>query len=69
LLDGQSGGCGWGHNGINLERKQFGREGGEPLELPLSISVFNHDVAALDIPEVMQSLEGGFVQLGEAPGG
>ncbi len=28
-----------------------------PIELPFSRSVFNHDVAALDIPEVTQSLE------------
>jgi len=30
-----------------------------PIELPFSRSVFNHDVAALDIPEVTQSLEEG----------
>ena len=66
MLEGQSGSCGWGHNDINLEPKQFGRETGEPLELPLGISVFSHDAAALDIPEVKQSFEEGFVQLGES---
>ena len=49
---------------INLERNQFGRKSGEPLELPLGISVFNHDVAALDVTEVTQSLEEGVAQVG-----
>src|SRR5205085_3723781 len=39
----------FGQDDINLERNQFGRKRGEPLELPLGISVFNHDVAALDV--------------------
>ena len=38
-----------GHDDINLERNQFGRKSGVPLELPLGISVFNDDVAALDV--------------------
>ena len=50
-----------GHDDINLERNQFGRESGEPLELPLGISVFDHDVAALDVTEVTQSLAEGLV--------
>ena len=58
LLGGQGGGCAWGHDDINLERNQFGRKSGEPLELPLGISVFDHDVAALDVTEVTQSLDG-----------
>ena len=29
---------------FNLERNEFGRKHGEPLEFPLSISVFNRDV-------------------------
>jgi hypothetical protein len=33
---------------INLDRNQFGRKSGEPLELPLGISVFDHHVPALD---------------------
>src|SRR5216683_2432137 len=57
-------GCASGHDDINLERNQFGRESGEPLELPLGISVFNHDVAALDVTEVTQSLTEGFAQAG-----
>jgi hypothetical protein len=63
-LDGQGGGCSWGHDDINLERNQFGRESGEPLELPLGISVFDHDVATLDVPEVTQSLTEGLWQVG-----
>src|SRR5262249_18891066 len=48
---------------INLERNQFGRESGEPLGLPLDIAVFDHDVAALDVTEVTQSLTEGLCQL------
>jgi hypothetical protein len=64
LLGGQGGGCVWGHDDINLERNQFGRKSGEPLELPLGISVFNHDVATLDVTEVTQSLTEGLVRVG-----
>jgi hypothetical protein len=63
-LGDQGGGCVWGHEDINLERNQFGRKSGEPLVLPLGISVFNHDVAALDVTEVTQSLTEGLVQVG-----
>ena len=59
MLGGQGAGCAWGHDDINLERNQFGRESREPLDLPLGISVFDHDVAALDVTEVTQSLEEG----------
>src|SRR5207253_6022747 len=48
----------------NLERNQFGRESGESLELPLGISVFNQDVAALDVTEVTQSLTERLDQVG-----
>src|SRR6266545_6002325 len=54
----------FGHDDINLERNQFGRKSGEPLELPLGISVFNHDVAALDVTEITQSLTEGLVLVG-----
>ncbi len=64
MLGGQGGGCAWGHDDINLERNQFGRKSGEPLELPLGISVFDHDVAALDVTEVTQSLTEGLSQVG-----
>jgi hypothetical protein len=47
----------------NLERNQFGRKSGKPLGLPLGISVFDHDVAALDVTEVTQSLEEGLSQV------
>ena len=53
-----------GQDDINFERNQFGRKRGEPLELPLGISVFNHNVAALDVTEVTQSLTEGLVQVG-----
>ena len=53
-----------GHDHINLERNQFGRKRGEPLELPLGRSVFNDDVATLDVTEVTQSLTEGLVQEG-----
>jgi hypothetical protein len=64
LLGGLGGECGWGHDDINLERNQFGRKSGEPIGLPLGISVFDHDVAALDVPEVTQPLEEGLCQVG-----
>ena len=64
MLSGQGGGCAWGHDDINLERNQFGRKSGEPLELPLGRSVFDHEVAALDVTEVTQSLEEGLSQVG-----
>ncbi len=51
----------WPDDDINLERNQFGRKSGVPLDLPLGISVFNHDVAALDVTEVTQSLTEGLV--------
>ena len=51
-----------------LRRDQFGRKSGEPLDLPLGISVFNHDVAALDVTEVTQSLTEGLWQVGKQPG-
>ena len=41
-----------------------GRKSGEPLELPLGISVFDHEVAALDVTEVTQSLKEGLSQVG-----
>jgi hypothetical protein len=54
----------FGHDDINLERNQFGRESGEPLDLPFGISVFDHEVATLDVPEVTQTLTEGLAQVG-----
>ena len=54
----------FGQDDINLERNQFGRKSGEPLALPLGISVLDHDVAALDVTEVTQSLKEGVAQVG-----
>jgi hypothetical protein len=60
LLGGQGGGgASSGHDDVNLERNQLGRKSREPLELPLGISVFDHDIAALDVTEGTQSLEEG----------
>ncbi len=41
MLDSHRGSCAWGHDDINLERNQFGRKNGEPLELPLGGSVLD----------------------------
>ncbi len=64
LLGGQGLGCAWGHDDINLERNQFGRKSGELLGLPLGRSVFDHEVATLDVTEVTQSLTEGLCQVG-----
>ena len=64
LLGGQGMECGYGHDDVNLERNEFGRKSGKPLELPLGISVFDHDVAALDVTEVTQSSTEGLGQVG-----
>src|SRR5262245_51437450 len=66
LLSGQGRGCVPSHDDINLERNQFGRKSGKPLELPLGVSVFNHDVAAHDIAEITQSLTEGLVHVGQS---
>jgi hypothetical protein len=64
LLGGEGVGCACDHDDINLERNQFDRKNGEPLELPLGISVLDHDVAPLDVTEVTQSLTEGLGQVG-----
>jgi hypothetical protein len=56
LLGGQGLGCARGQDDINLERNQFGRESRQPLVLSLDISVFNQEVATLDVTEVTQPL-------------
>jgi hypothetical protein len=63
LLGGEGTGCACtGEEDINLERNQFGRKRGKPLELPLGRSVFDHEVAAVDVAEVTQSLEEGLAK-------
>ena len=47
---------------INLERNQFGGKSGEPLEPSLGISVVDHEVVALDVTGVTQSLQEGLSQ-------
>jgi hypothetical protein len=49
LLGGEGKGRGRGHDDIDLERNQFGRQGGKPVELSLGIAVLNDDVATLDV--------------------
>jgi hypothetical protein len=64
VLGGQ--GCGRassGHDHIHLECNQFSGECWKTLELPLGVSVFDHEIAALDVPEGMQSLTKGLVQV------
>jgi hypothetical protein len=48
--------CASDHDDINLECNEFGHESGEPLERVPVTSVFDHDVAALDVTEITQSL-------------
>jgi hypothetical protein len=55
-----------GRDDIDLERDQLGRESGEPVGLPLGISVFDQEVAALDVTEVTQALEEGLSGTGIA---
>ena len=44
------------HDGIDLERNQFGRESGEPLRLPFRPAIFDPNVASLGVTEFTQSL-------------
>jgi hypothetical protein len=54
---------------VHLEPDQLGRESGEPLGLPLGISVFDHDVATLDVTEIPPSLTDGLGRVGgQRPG-
>jgi hypothetical protein len=64
LLGGECVECASDHDDINLERNEFGHVSGEPLELPLVTSVFDHDVAALDVAEITQSLAEGLALAG-----
>ena len=65
FLGGQGGrGASASHDDINLERSQFRRESGQPLGLPLGISVLDQDVLPFDVTEVTQSLEEGLSEAG-----
>jgi hypothetical protein len=64
LLRGQGGeGAADGHDDIDLERDQLGRQSGELLGLPLGIPVFDQEVAAFDVTEVTQSLMEGLAHV------
>ena len=52
-----------GHDDINLERHQFGRQSGEAVVLPLGISIFDYEVATLDVTEVAQPLAEGLLEV------
>src|SRR5262245_29618305 len=56
LLGSQSSARICGHNDIDLECHHLGRESGEPLELTLRRSEFDHYVATLNVTEVAKSL-------------
>jgi hypothetical protein len=43
-----------GHDHVDLEEDEFGREIGEPLGPPVSPSLLDDDVLALDVPELAQ---------------
>jgi hypothetical protein len=43
------------HDDVNLKRNQFCRQDGEPLQLPLGMSVFHHNIATFDVAEFTQS--------------
>ncbi len=65
MLGGEGGGgASGGDDDIDLARDQLGRKSGQPLQFPLGIAVLDHDVAALDVAAVAQSLTEGLVQVG-----
>jgi hypothetical protein len=64
LLGGPGRGGAGRNDNVDPEGSQLGREAREPLGLPLGISVFDHEVAALDITEVTQSPEESLSQMG-----
>ena len=59
-----------GHDDIDLERNQFGRERGKPLGLPLRPAIFDRDVPTLDVAGFVQPLMepgyGGVAPVGQA---
>ena len=57
-----------GHDEVNLEPHELGREGGEALEPPLRISVRNDDVLSLDPAALAQRLPEGFPVAGDLRG-
>src|SRR5215470_16227985 len=59
LLGGQGRRRACRHDDIDLERNQFRRESGETIEVPLGRSVLDHEVAALYVTEVSQSVTEG----------
>ena len=51
-MGGQGSRCISDNDNINFERDQFGRKRGEPLVYAFGISVFDGEVAALDVTEL-----------------
>ena len=52
-----------GHDQIDLESNQLGCKGWKSLDLPLGVSIFDHEVASLDVAEITQPLAEGLVQM------
>jgi hypothetical protein len=57
-----------GHDDINLERNQFGRESRKPFWFALRCPKLDQDVSALDITEVTQSRRKGAAAVSGKPG-
>ena len=57
LLGRQGGRGAHGHDHVDLERDQLGRQGGKALGMPLGIAPLNRDVLAFHIPEGAEFLQ------------
>ena len=56
----QSDACASSHeDDIDAERREFSRKRGSPLDLPLGISVNDHDVSVLDVTELFKAFQEG----------
>ena len=47
-----------GHDDVDLDMDQLGRERGEAIEFSLCISILNDNVFPLDVPKLAQTLRG-----------
>jgi hypothetical protein len=66
LLGGPSGGCDWATMTSTLSATVRPQERGAGRPSP-RLSVFDHEVAALDVTEITQSLTEGLDQVGSSP--
>jgi hypothetical protein len=60
VLGGVDGWAAPGHNYVDLEPDQLGRQVAGPLETPLRIAVLDDEVLALHVAEVTQTFPEGF---------